>query len=69
MKKYTRTHTRSYFNIEGADRQRLLEVNRWLARVEESEDFETYTDEEKDIFRGLDQSLSDLLDHLEWDEG
>lgn len=68
MKKYTHTHTRSYFNIEGADRQRLLEVNRWLARVEESEDFETYTDEEKDIFRGLDQSLSDLLDHLEWDE-
>lgn len=68
MKKYTRTHTRSYFNIEGVDRQRLLEVNRWLARVEESEDFETYTDEEQDIFRGLDQSLSDLLDHLEWDE-
>lgn len=68
MKKYIRSHTRSYFNIEDVDRQRLLEVNRWLAQVEESEDFETYTDEEKDIFRGLDQSLSDLLDHLEWDE-
>ena len=68
MKKYTRAHTRSYFNIEGVDRQRLLEVNRWLAQVEESEDFETYTDEEQDIFRGLDQSISDLLDHLEWDE-
>lgn len=66
MKKYTRQ--RSYFDIWGEDRENLKKVLLWVRDVRDSDDYESYTEEEKDIFITIEEGIEQLFDHVEWDE-
>lgn len=66
MKKYNRT--RSYFDIRGEDRKNLEKVLLWVRDVRDCEEYEDYTEEEKDIFITIEEGIEQLFDHIEWDE-
>lgn len=66
MKKYTRQ--RSYFDIWGEDRENLKKVLLWVRDVRDSDDYESYTEEEKDIFITIEEGIEQLFDNMEWDE-
>lgn len=66
MKRYIRQ--RSYFDIWGEDRENLKKVLLWVRGVRESDDYENYTEEERDIFITIEEGIEELFDHMEWDE-
>lgn len=66
MKKYKRI--RDYFELSGEELEPLQQVLRWVRDVRTSDEYEDYTEEEQDIFIGIEEGIEQLFDHIEWDE-
>ena len=66
MRKYNRT--RVFFELTGDEIEPLKKVLRWIRDVRDSEEYDTYTEEEQDIFITIEEGIEDLFDRIEWDE-
>ena len=66
MKKYNRT--RSFFELTGDEIEPLKKTLQWVRDVRDSEEYETYTEEEQDIFITIEEGIEELFDRIEWDE-
>lgn len=66
MRKYNKT--RAFFDLTGDEIEPLKQVLRWVRDVRDSEEYDTYTEDEQDIFITIEEGIEELFDRIEWDE-